>query len=32
MGLLKSMELMSVEKGFSRDVSLWECCVCVTVL
>ena len=32
MGLLKSMELMSVEKEFSKDVGLWECCVCVTVL
>ena len=32
MGLLKSMELMSVVKDFSKDVDLWECCVCVTDL
>ena len=32
MGLLRSMELMSVEKDFSKDVGLWECCEWVTVL
>ena len=32
MGLLKSIELMSVVKDCSKDVGLWECCVCVTHL
>ena len=32
MGLLKSMEFMSVEKDLSKDVGLWECRVCVTDL